>query len=110
MNGGSVGVKEIIRNHQALVIRTILPGLFDVGSASLATFLVGLYAVRVFEPSILGAYALAFSAFVLVSNIPAQMIFVPCQVESISLERHQRLSVVGRSLQLGLPVAVLSAL
>ncbi|HUP02321.1 MAG TPA: hypothetical protein VM737_12540 [Gemmatimonadota bacterium] len=103
-------VKLTITERSRPVFRSIVAGLFDAGFASLATFVVGLYAARVFDPAILGAYALAFAAFTLAANISAQLVFVPCQVDSLSLERSRRLSVLGNSLKLGLPVAFLSAL
>lgn len=88
-----------------VLLRSIGAGLFDSGFASLATFVVGFYAARVFDPSILGAYALAFSAFTLASNLTNQLVLVPCEIRSVSLKRRERLLLLRWTLPMGLPVA-----
>lgn len=90
--------------------RTIGAGLLDSGFASLATFVVGLYAARVFDPSTLGTYALAFATFTLAANISSQLVFVPCEIKTVTLNRKERLSELGTTLRAGLPVALLAAL
>ncbi|MGH8950522.1 MAG: hypothetical protein ACRDX9_03775, partial [Acidimicrobiia bacterium] len=70
---------------------------------------MGFYAAKEYDPSTLGAYALVFAAFVLASNVPTQMVFIPCEVKTVSLERSRRVSTLRGSLRLGLPVSFISA-
>lgn len=111
--GGISSALRTARSHflgRGPLFRTIGAGLFDSGCASLATFAVGLYAARVFDPAILGAYALTFAAFTLASNMASQLVFVPCEVKSVSLRRRQRLTLLRRSLWIGVPITLLASL
>jgi O-antigen/teichoic acid export membrane protein len=85
-------------------------GVVDSGLASLATFLVGIAAVRYLDPVSLGGYALTFSAFSLAAVVPAQMLFLPAQVATVALPKDQRLPVLKESLVLGLVPALVPAL
>ena len=85
-------------------------GLVDVGSASLASFAVGLFAARTLEPGALGAYALMFSALLFVTTIPAQLVFVPVMAESAKVGWELRGRYFLGGLRLGAwPVAVSGA-
>jgi O-antigen/teichoic acid export membrane protein len=88
--------------------RSMSGGVVDAGLASLASFLCGAYASRFLEPVILGAYALAFRAFVVASILPAQLIFSPSEVAATRHAEPIRLQFISRTLRRGLP-AVLSA-
>lgn len=90
--------------------QAIPAGLFDAGFSSLATFIVGLYAVRSFRPDVLGAYALAFGAYVVATPIAKQLLFVPSEVVAVGRPPGQRLNELGRSLRFGVPVAAVGAL
>lgn len=90
--------------------RDIVPGVLDAGLSSLATFVIGLYAARYLPPTILGGYALVFSAFMLMTKIPAQLLFKPAEIEIVSFPSPTRLRFLWQTVALGsLPVA-LSAL
>jgi hypothetical protein len=93
----------------------IAAGVFDAAFASLATFGIGIFAIRHFEPAVLGSYALVFAAFSLVVIIPRELVFVPAEVASISdfgqgsqyvdpSRRYVHLQAVGRH-DAGLPEA-----
>lgn len=88
----------------------MLAGLLDAGFASLATFIVGVYAVRALEPSILGGYALVYQAVFLMGIIPANLVFVPAEVAVVEHPAADRLRYLGRSLRLGALPAIASAL
>lgn len=93
-----------------LYVSWLTAGQADAGLASLASFAVGVYAVRVLPPSGVGAYALMFSAFSVVSQFPAQLIFVPSEVHAVGLEAGHRMGVIRVSLRRGVPVALGSSL
>lgn len=85
-------------------------GVLDAGLASMATFVLGLVAARDFNPSLLGAYALFFTAFTLVAVVSAQLVWVPFEARSVVSARADRIGMLGPSLRVGAPVAALSAL
>lgn len=74
-------------------------GVVDTGLSSLATFLIGLYAIRYLSPVELGAYALAFSAFMLAANIPTQLFFSPLEVAAVSHDLGSRLTFLRKTLR-----------
>jgi O-antigen/teichoic acid export membrane protein len=77
-----------------LRLRALIPaGLVDAGCASLATFVVGLYAARELGPATLGAYALFFSAFLLAAVVPTQLYLLPAEVAVLPRDRLDRLVV-----------------
>ena len=81
---------------------TLSAGVVDTGFASLATFLVGLFAIRHLSPAALGAYALAFTAVSLAGIIPAQLLFAPLEVAAISRPASGRLRFLRATLRLAL--------
>lgn len=86
----------------------MVAGLVDAGLASLATFVVGVYAVRALEPAILGGYALVYQAVFLVGIIPMNLVFVPVEVAVVARPAAARLAYLLRSLRLGAIPAALS--
>lgn len=91
-------------------LRTLIPaGLLDAGSASVATFAIGLYAARFFSPELLGAYALFFTAFLLAAVVPTQLLLIPSEVSSLALHRRDRLVVWRWMLIRGMTLAMVSA-
>lgn len=86
------------------------PGVVDSGASSLATFLVGLVAVRYLATNALGSYALAYSAFLLATAVPAVLVFTPVEAQAVAeAGGRRRLAILRASLSLGLPTAVLSS-
>jgi hypothetical protein len=90
--------------------RLLAPGLFDAGCSSLATFLAGLYATRYFDPVLLGAYALFFTAFVLATVVPTQLVFTPAEIRGLPGAGIQRLRLLDRSIRLGIIPSLIPAL
>lgn len=88
--------------EESSVKRRLPAGIVDTGFASLATFVVGLTAVVRFDDVDRGAYALFFSAFVMGSLIANEWIFTPAEVEAVSFPESRRLSLLPRSLKLGM--------
>ena len=88
----------------------VAAGVADAGLASLATFAVGVYAIRALEPRALGAYALVFTAFTLLAVVPTQLLYVPAETAAASLPRGGRAALLPRTLRAGLPAAALAAL
>ncbi|HKE98118.1 MAG TPA: hypothetical protein VKG45_04195 [Actinomycetes bacterium] len=84
-------------------------GILDAGCASLATFSVGLYATHYFAPELLGAYALFFTAFVLATTVPTQLLFMPAELRGLAAAGRARLRLLEQSLVLGLLPALLPA-
>jgi O-antigen/teichoic acid export membrane protein len=82
--------------------RRLPAGIVDTSLSSLATFIVGLTAVVRFDDVDRGAYALFFAAYLMGDLIASEWIFTPAEVESISLPVSKRLSLLPRSLKLGL--------
>lgn len=90
--------------------RAVSAGMVDAGLASLATFMVGLVAVRLLAPAVLGAYALVFAAFNLLAVVPRDLLFTPFEVAAVGCPRERRLAVFRQSIRLGGGMAVLAAL
>ena len=88
----------------------MLAGLLDAGLASLATFTIGIYAVRVLDPTLLGGYALTYQAIFLVGIIPANLVFVPVEIRVVEHPPRDRLGHLGRALWMGVPASLLAAL
>lgn len=86
------------------------PGQVDAGLASLATFLAGIFAVRLLTPSALGAYALLFSAFQIANQVSSELIFVPSQIIAVDLPSAQRLSMWRHSVPRGGLLAVIASM
>lgn len=80
--------------------RDILTGVVDSGFGSLATFLIGLYAVRVLDPFALGIYALFFRALFMVAQIPTHLVLLPSRVRMVEDPIELRLAHLPRSILL----------
>lgn len=83
--------------------------MLDSGFSSAATFLVGIYAVRHFDPSSLGAYALCFQAIFLASVVSANLVLVPAQVAMVATSTGVRQGHLGGSLKIGAIPALCAA-
>lgn len=89
-------------------LRHKLPaGIVDASFASLATFAAGLAAVRWLQPAELGTYSVIFSAFLVGSLLPTELIYTPVQVSMIKLAVRERLGGIVHSLGKGVPPAML---
>lgn len=92
------------------VRRTIPAGVLDSGVASLATFVIGVQAVRMLDPVALGAYALVFSGFSLLMEVSARLVFLPAEIHAARQQRSHRLAILPHSLRLGAAPVVLAGL
>jgi O-antigen/teichoic acid export membrane protein len=90
--------------------REIPAGVLDAALSSLATFAMGFYAARALQPAILGAYGLVFTAFLLATRFPAQLIFKPAEIVAVSIPTSVRLGLMRRSLWLGMGPAFVAGL
>ena len=89
-------------------LRQKLPaGIVDAALSSLGTFAAGLAAVRWLEPAELGTYSVIFSAFLVASLLPNEIIYTPVQVSMIRLAVQERLGGIVHSLGRGIPPAML---
>jgi O-antigen/teichoic acid export membrane protein len=90
--------------------RRLLPaGLLDSGLASLASFVVGVYAAHYLPASELGAYAIFFTAFLLAAVVPTQLVLIPAEIAVLEAGRVERVGLFRQSWQLAGPPAVLAA-
>lgn len=78
--------------------------------ASLATFIVGIQAVRLLSPESLGAYGLVFGGFALLMEFSARLVFLPAEIEAARRPAGERLGILGPSLRAGWPSVLLSGL
>jgi O-antigen/teichoic acid export membrane protein len=101
---GSIGALESLRRHHL-----VLAGVIDAGVSSAATFAVGLVATHFLDPDELGAYALAFSVFVLSGFIPAQLVFTPTEIAAVDYPRGHQLPLLRASLSRGALVSLVAA-
>ena len=88
------------------LLGSLTHGVVDAGLASLATFAVGLVAIRTLSPSDLGIYAVFFSAFVLATILPREFVLVPVEVVIVGEPVDRRLGSYRKGLRLGFLVAV----
>ena len=88
----------------------VTAGQLDAGLASLGSFIAGLYAVRELSASELGAYALMFNAYVMVTQFSAQLIYTPSEVHSVGWDQGQRLTGLQASTRKGTMVAIVASL
>jgi hypothetical protein len=79
----------------------IAAGVTDAALASVATFCVGFYAARVLGPATLGTYGLVFTAFVVATRFPSQLIFKPAELLAMSAAPEARLGLLRRTMILG---------
>jgi hypothetical protein len=89
--------------------RAIPAGLIDAGLTSVATFILGLYAIATWQkadPDTLGIYFLYMTASVMASSVPHQLLFVPAEKVSLEVPPPARIAIYGRIFRLGFPVAL----
>ena len=86
----------------------LVAGVADAALNSLATFGIGFYAARALGPEVLGAYGLVFTAFLVATRFPSQLIFKPAELIVVSLPEESRLGVLPQSLRLGVGPAFLA--
>src|SRR5690606_2318913 len=88
----------------------LIAGVLDAGMSSLATLAMGVYAVRFFDPAMLGGYALVFSAFLLVSLVPRELVFVPAEVAAVLAPRSARIGLLPNTFRVGLLPSLVAGL
>jgi hypothetical protein len=92
-------------------LRHLIPaGLLDAGCASLATFAIGLVAARTLSPTLLGVYALFFTAFILGAVVPTELLLIPAEVMGLSRRGPDRLAVWRWMLRRGAVASALSGM
>lgn len=112
------GVKRVswykqARPHIQRVWRGLVwasPGQIDAGTASLATFAAGLFAVARLDVGQLGAYSLLFGAFVVVNQVATELVLVPSQIFAIDQPMEARLGMLRHSVPRGGLVAIPASL
>jgi len=105
----SLAPRKTLRTLLGGYRRDMLAGLLDAGFASLATFLVGIFAVRMLDPVALGGYALAYQSLFLFGIVPAYLVLTPAEVAVVAHPAERRLAHLRRSISLGAPVALAAA-
>ncbi len=98
--------QQIAEKLNTQLFKSIPGGLVDAGFASLATFCVGVFSASVLDVTLLGAYALYFSAFLMAATIPTQLFFVPAEVWVVSTHTAGRLGVLRHTLRTGTVLAL----
>ncbi|HVM18861.1 MAG TPA: hypothetical protein VM307_02755 [Egibacteraceae bacterium] len=88
--------------------RAVPAGLVDAACASLATFVVGLYATLALSPAGLGVYALFFTAFLSAAVVPAHLLFTPAEIAALQSPPGRRLRLAEETLLRGLACALLA--
>jgi O-antigen/teichoic acid export membrane protein len=88
--------------------RKVPAGLVDAGLNSLATFGVGIAAAQLFDASILGVYAVFFTAYQLGLVIPMFLIYLPAEVKAVARDVTSRLPIMRWSLPVGFTASLLS--
>lgn len=88
---------------------SLAAGLVDSGVASLATFVIGLFAARHLSLEELGIYGLAFSGFIFAASVPALLVFTPVEVELLGQRPERQIGTLPRALRLGIGPAVASS-
>jgi len=91
-------------------LKTAVPaGLVDAAASSLATFVAGLFAARVFDAASLGVYALFFSGFMLAFAVPDHVVFQPAEVATLPHEPRRRLLALPQVASVGTALSLVSA-
>jgi len=88
--------------------RLAAAGQIDTGFASLATFVIQVYAVRAFSADELGVFSLAFAAFVAASLVPTVSVFNPYEILAVGAERSVRMAVLHHSMSRGAALGLVS--
>lgn len=89
--------------------QSLSAGQIDSALSSVATFVAGLYAVRAFEASLLGAYVVMFTAWNLARSLSSELIFVPSEVVAVGRSSRHRISILDSSLRRGLLISLIGA-
>jgi O-antigen/teichoic acid export membrane protein len=84
-------------------------GIVDASFASLATFAVGLAAVNLLPDAERGVYELFFTAFLLGSVLPRNLIYTPAEVDAVGYPLETRVGLIRRTLVLGTAPALIGA-
>lgn len=84
-------------------------GVLDAGLGALATFVLGVYAVRALPPEVLGGYAVVYQAILLVGVVPMNLVFKPLEVAAVAHRPARRLLHLRSSLALGAVPALLAS-
>jgi O-antigen/teichoic acid export membrane protein len=79
----------------------VVAGLVDAGLSSLAGLGAGLYAAHFLSPSLLGAYAIYFSAFMVGGFVPVMLYLLPARVASLGLVEDSRLGTLRHTMVRG---------
>lgn len=90
--------------------RSLTAGVFDAAFNSLGTFVVGLAATRIFEPQLLGVYAVFFAAHLMGVVIPMHLIFLPAEIRAVSRDPGRRLHILRNSTVLAAGPSILAGL
>jgi O-antigen/teichoic acid export membrane protein len=80
--------------------RSLPAGVLDAAFNSLGTFAVGLTAVRIFEPSLLGVYEVFFAAHLMGVVVPMYLIYLPAEIRAVGRDMGRRLPILRRSVLL----------
>ncbi len=86
--------------------RALQYGLADAALASLATFAVGIVAVRTLSPANLGAYAIFLSAFLLAAALGTQLLLIPAETVIVSELQGDKLGAHRRTVRFGALLAL----
>lgn len=78
--------------------------------SSLATFFVGIFAVRELETEPLAAYALLFSAFLVAGQLSTELVLIPSQIIALDAHPLGRLGMIRHSLPRGAKLSAVGAL
>lgn len=93
--------------------RAVPAGLVDSGFASVATFVLNLYAIATWQgesADTLGVYFLYMTAFLMASTVPNQLLYIPAEKMTLEVGAEARTSFFGPIARLGFPAALGSVL
>lgn len=91
-------------------LRLLLIGIVDAGSASVATFVMGMYAAVVLDEVALGVYAIFVTSWLFGQTVVTQTVYVPGEVASLPHPRRARSSITTDLAGLGAWFSALVAL
>lgn len=89
--------------------KNVPAGLVDAGTSSLATFAAGVAATQLLGGPALGVYAIFFSAWLLASKLPTQLILVPAEARLVRIPSSERTAYLLRNSVMGLPPALVGS-
>ncbi len=91
-------------------VRSAVPaGIVDAGFAALAAFATSIYAARVFDTTLLGFYAVFFTAFLTAAQISGSLIMMPLEIHAMTISERQRMSLLFRCMPSSLSISVLAS-